>query len=222
MQLVNVTGENIEIEEDNIHSFLIDTKNVAIGFGTSSNNIRVNKKNNSLEFIEGKHFIFEYNNKKQKRMLWTKKGIVRLGFFIKSQRAKQFRDWAEDFILNPHKHINPRTISTMQGHLTRKSNRIALLEKELKELKSMLSNKLLIAQDNECTLKPHKLGKELIQDFVGSVQQQEEAMDMMITEMIRVQKFTTQIKNRFLNNFPEANPHVSYDKALLSKVPFDI
>jgi hypothetical protein len=118
--------------------------------------------------------------------------------------------------------INPRAMSTLQGHLTRKTNRIALLEKELKELKSMLSNKLLIAQNNDCTLKPHKFGRELIKDFVGSVQKQEEAMDMMINEMIRVQKFTTQMKNRFLNNFPEADPHDSYDRALLTKVPYDI
>jgi len=37
----------------------------------------------------------------QDQTLWTKRGIVRLGFFIKSERAKLFRDWAEDFILRP-------------------------------------------------------------------------------------------------------------------------
>ena len=35
-----------------------------------------------------------------KQILWTKRGIVRLGFFIKSERAKMFRDWAEDLVVN--------------------------------------------------------------------------------------------------------------------------
>ena len=32
-------------------------------------------------------------------IMWTKAGVVRLGFFIKSERAKLFRDWAENLIL---------------------------------------------------------------------------------------------------------------------------
>ncbi len=38
-------------------------------------------------------------NIKHNATLWTKRGIIRLGFFIKSNRAKQFRDWAEDLII---------------------------------------------------------------------------------------------------------------------------
>ncbi len=33
-------------------------------------------------------------------LFWTRVGIVRLDFFIKSERAKRFRDWAEAFIAN--------------------------------------------------------------------------------------------------------------------------
>lgn len=33
-------------------------------------------------------------------VFWTKAGIIRLGFSIKSERAKLFRDWAESVILN--------------------------------------------------------------------------------------------------------------------------
>ena len=32
--------------------------------------------------------------------MWTKRGIVRLGFFVKSERAKMFRDWAEDLVID--------------------------------------------------------------------------------------------------------------------------
>lgn len=31
--------------------------------------------------------------------LWTKRGIVRLGFFIRSEQAKLFRNWAEELII---------------------------------------------------------------------------------------------------------------------------
>ncbi len=42
----------------------------------------------------------ETNGGKQRKLFWTKRGVIRLGFFIKSERAKKFRDWAEDLILN--------------------------------------------------------------------------------------------------------------------------
>ena len=61
------------------------------------------KKNNEDELTEGKHWLrLEVQTKggKQKVIHWTKKGIVRLGFFIKSENAKKFRDWAEDYIVN--------------------------------------------------------------------------------------------------------------------------
>lgn len=32
--------------------------------------------------------------------MWTKRGVVRLGFFIKTPMAKEFRDWAEDYIID--------------------------------------------------------------------------------------------------------------------------
>lgn len=33
-------------------------------------------------------------------MMWTKRGIVRLGFLLNSPRAKAFRDFAEDLVLS--------------------------------------------------------------------------------------------------------------------------
>ena len=43
--------------------------------------------------------------------MWTKRGIIRLGFFIKSDRARLFRDWAEELIINPRQVKNPRALS---------------------------------------------------------------------------------------------------------------
>jgi hypothetical protein len=57
------------------------------------------------ELIEGKHFLKGETfcpplpKAMPNQIYLTKRGIVRLGFFIKSERAKLFRDWAEELII---------------------------------------------------------------------------------------------------------------------------
>lgn len=85
------------------------TKEVANGYGISEYAIRVSKMRHENELIEGKHFVIAEKVAVTKcngdlkiphnAVLWTKRGIVRLGFFIKSERAKLFRDWAEELII---------------------------------------------------------------------------------------------------------------------------
>lgn len=103
----------VTIEPNKEHEFLMTTKEVSIGFGVSSGTIRKHKVEHQSELVEGKHFISVENTKMNgatksnsdresatyKQTLWTKRGIVRLGFFIKSERAKLFRDWAEDLVI---------------------------------------------------------------------------------------------------------------------------
>ncbi len=122
--------DEINLIENKIHTFLLDTNDVAIGYGVNPNNIRANKKNNQDDFIEGKHFIFELNSKKQKKMLWTKKGVVRLGFFIKSENAKKFRDWAEDYIVNE---------KSSNSDLQKILNQIEKQNQEIQNLKNQLA-----------------------------------------------------------------------------------
>lgn len=87
------------------HEFLMTTKEVAHGYGTSDYVIRKTKERHDFELIEGKHYFiagtFCHGEMQlpHNAVLWTKRGIVRLGFFIKSERAKLFRDWAEDVII---------------------------------------------------------------------------------------------------------------------------
>lgn len=87
---------------DQLHEFLLTSKEVALGYGVNSATIRRHKQNQSDELIKGKHWVVQNMNTlggTQKQTLWTKRGLVRLGFFIKSARAKKFRDWCEDLIL---------------------------------------------------------------------------------------------------------------------------
>jgi hypothetical protein len=86
--------------------FLMDTNQVALGYGVAPATVRSHKSQNKDEFLENVHFISRVQNTNARQnlkttsILWTKQGIIRLGFFIKSERAKLFRDWAESVILN--------------------------------------------------------------------------------------------------------------------------
>lgn len=106
----------VTVEPNKEHEFLMTTAEVAKGFGITPSTLRSCKSYNQEELIENKHFISCVRNSDacvpkmhagcesgsyipNKQTLWTKRGIVRLGFFIKSERAKLFRDWAEDLVI---------------------------------------------------------------------------------------------------------------------------
>ncbi len=99
-------GHRVTIMPDAEHEFLMTTAQVAEGYGTSIDAIRKSKKDHLDELIEGKHFLkgvtksHGLSNVQPNQVYWTKRGIIRLGFFIKSERAKMFRDWAEDLIVS--------------------------------------------------------------------------------------------------------------------------
>lgn len=96
----------VTIKPNKDHEFLMLTSEVAQGYGVSESTLRRHRMEHEDELIEGKHFITRVQNMNAERKsatykqtLWTKRGIVRLGFFIKSERAKLFRDWAEDLVI---------------------------------------------------------------------------------------------------------------------------
>lgn len=105
MSLQVTDGLAVAIIPDPNHEFLMSSKDVAFGYGVSEGNVRNQLYRNKEEFSEGKHFgtavCFPNSDLKSvhNKVFWTKHGIVRLGFFIKSERARMFRDWAEDLVL---------------------------------------------------------------------------------------------------------------------------
>ena len=104
---------------DHTHEFLLTSKEVALGYGVNSATIRRHKQNQSDELIKGKHWVVQNMNTlggQQKQTLWTKRGLVRLGFFIKSARAKKFRDWCEDLILKEPVAQNTKHIVPLDGN----------------------------------------------------------------------------------------------------------
>ena len=111
---MQVTEEiSVRVLPNVTHEFLMTTKEVAHGYGTSTYAIQQAFHRHPDELSEGRHYFTaltfcqseKINHPKQinlphNAILFTKRGIVRLGFFIKSERAKLFRDWAEDVIIN--------------------------------------------------------------------------------------------------------------------------
>lgn len=91
---------NLDVIPDKSHEWLLETDLVANGYGVKASSIRSQKSRHAKELKENKHYTTVANcNGGEPTTYWTKKGIVRLGFFIKSDKAEQFRDWAEDLIV---------------------------------------------------------------------------------------------------------------------------
>ena len=106
MHLQVTDGLAVAVIQNPNFEFIMPTKDVALGYGVSSGTIRNHLSSHSDDLLYKKHFIKGADlvntlpNAQPHQVFWTKAGIVRLGFFIKSERAKLFRDWAESVILN--------------------------------------------------------------------------------------------------------------------------
>ncbi len=111
MKTVKTPNDFQEIQQgiivDEKYDWLLRTQHVAKGYAISSGSVTKHIQRNPEEFLEGKHFIrgvdnlsTPYKNSQPRQVFWTKRGIIRLGFFIKTQQAKKFRDWAEDLTIS--------------------------------------------------------------------------------------------------------------------------
>ena len=99
---MNVTFEDVQlvVQEDSAHEWVLDNAQVAIGYGVTESAVRNHKMRSSAELVEGKHFVTVTNcDGGEPKTFWTKRGVIRLGFTMRSDRAKRFRDWAEDLIV---------------------------------------------------------------------------------------------------------------------------
>lgn len=93
---------NLEVIPDKDHEWLLESALVADGYDVTTANIRKTKSRNEDEFEEGRHYVVQIvtiGNLTKNKVFWTKRGVINLGFFIRSEKAKQFRRWAEDLIL---------------------------------------------------------------------------------------------------------------------------
>lgn len=110
-------GLTVNIIPNSNHQFLMTTKEVANGYGVTEYAIRKNKLSLSEELTEGKHFVTAVTigngelpgalRCAHNAVLWTRRGIVRMGFSMRSERAKLFRDWAEELVIEKMQRTAP-------------------------------------------------------------------------------------------------------------------
>jgi hypothetical protein len=163
LQVMNLTvteGLTVTLLPDSAHEFLMTTKEAAKGYGTSKYSIQKAFLRNGDELVEGKHYTTArtYCPRDTKlphnAVLWTKRGIVRLGFYIKSERSKLFRDWAEDLVIQRTEHPTLFDLPPKQLPAHRKHNRLTserllsimadVCQIEDKHLRISISNKLMM------------------------------------------------------------------------------
>ena len=129
-QVVNLQvtdGLTVAVIQNQTYEFLMLSKDVGLGYGISAGTVRMSMSRHQEELKEGKHYIKGATfcgtlpNVQPNAVYWTKAGIVRLGFFIKSERAKLFRDWAENVILQA---ITPPLPKNLPAIAKRKHNRL--------------------------------------------------------------------------------------------------
>lgn len=85
--------EPTQVEILNFQTFT--TEYVAERYGVFTTNIKVHKREHADEIIEGIHFVVIKNDRNRPVIKWTLRGIIKLGMFIRSEKAKGFRLWAE-------------------------------------------------------------------------------------------------------------------------------
>lgn len=129
-QVINLQvtdGLTVAVIQNQTYEFLMPTKDVGLGYGVSAGTVRTTQSRHQDELTEGKHFVKgvtfcnTLKNVQPNAVYWTKKGVIRLGFFIKSERSKMFRDWAEELVLQA---ITPPLPKNLPMVPKRKHNRL--------------------------------------------------------------------------------------------------
>lgn len=152
-------GLTVNVLPNQQYEYLMSNKEVALGYDVTEYNIRQHKLQHCDELKEGKHYVnavsIPNSRLPHNAVLWTKRGIVRLGFFIKSERAKMFRDWAEDLILQLDEQMTLFPLENKNLKLSGKRNHNRLTQDRLisiladvcriddKELRLSITSKLM-------------------------------------------------------------------------------
>lgn len=91
-----ITQSTSQVEILNFKTFT--TEYVAKRYNVNERTILTHKTRHTDEIIENIHFVYiseDTKGGKQEILKWTLRGIIKLGMFIRSKEAKNFRSWAE-------------------------------------------------------------------------------------------------------------------------------
>ena len=118
--------EPTQVEILNFQTFT--TEYVAERYGVSTTNIKVHKREHADEIIKGIHFVVVKNDRNRPVIKWTLRGIIKLGMFIRSEKAKGFRLWAEQ-------ELEKTILKQVRGYAEAREHNLRL-EGEISELKA--------------------------------------------------------------------------------------
>lgn len=175
MNAIVKINEDLEVEvvTDPKHEWLLSTKDVAEGYGLNEAAVRMTKGRHADELVEGKHFIHDVTKRDgvsggSKTTMWTKRGVARLGFFIKTPMAKEFRDWAEDYIIEGGQKVSttaiPQTFAQALLLAAQQAQAIELMAPKVNTYDAIMdtsSSFLLGEAGNAVGVKTNKLSKFL-------------------------------------------------------------
>ena len=91
-----ITQPTSQVENLNFKTFT--TEYVAKRYNVNERAILTHKTRHTDEIMENIHFVYiseDTKGGKQEILKWTLRGIIKLGMFIRSKEAKNFRSWAE-------------------------------------------------------------------------------------------------------------------------------
>ena len=182
-----IDGTVLPVRVDPIHECTLTTAQVAEGYGVSPDNIRKTLQRHGDELLSGKHFYqcsrFEQcgTNSHARDFQgvttnWTKRGIVRLGFFIRSERAKRFRDLAEDLVIGHMEEPAAPAVFSPVADLARKMEAFSIgSERDVEVYRAMAKLQLELASPAHPEPKPQVATRQLVQWLRGIAKAQAEA-----------------------------------------------
>jgi prophage antirepressor-like protein len=98
LSLVMTAGVIVDLLPDDKHKFLMTTQDVAKGYNVTPALIQDCMHHHAIEFVANKHFL---SHSTEDGVMWTKRGVVRLGLFINGPKVRRsFWDMIEGLKLS--------------------------------------------------------------------------------------------------------------------------
>lgn len=101
-EIVKFEETALHLTADGRHQWLAPDVDVAALYEVPRRALRDARSRHGDELVEGVHWVsteFQTPGGPQRMMCWTRLGAITVGFFLKSQRAKQARGWAAQVAL---------------------------------------------------------------------------------------------------------------------------
>lgn len=109
---IEYNGHELHPIYDSKHQWLLSAKEVALAYDISLGKLFEIQKEHETLLEEEKHYLYDNilccGQHSSTLLLWTKKGVLRMAYYIKSAQAMDFLDFIEDIHLQTPSTIDPQ------------------------------------------------------------------------------------------------------------------